>query len=350
MDPNARIIPLRLHPLGFIEAFAELGADLTSLLRDTGIDAAMFDRGDAKISYAQQKALIQNGIDTCRQAGLGLQVGMLFDWSFHGTIGSIVTCSPSLREAGEAFHRYVVIAQPFYAMYPRRPLGYIHEKDMLIYPLRCLPAGETDQEVTRFELEFTLAVTLRFWELCGNKAVADPAVRVSLNYPQPEHVHLYRELPCTSIQFGSKHSHIAAHKDFVIQPFRELRKHAFDQVIAQCEEELNSSKLETSYAAKVRWHAYKNFNRQITLEDVATILHLTPRTLTRRLAVENTTFRNILNEVRMEMVSYHLRHSKLSVDEIAELTGFSCASSLRRAIRNWSGEPASTTRLQAASL
>lgn len=344
MDPHAKLIPLRLHPMGFIEAFTELGIDLNALLRGTDIHPRLFDQKDAKISYAQQRVLIQNGIDLAREPGLGLLVGKRFDWSFHGTVGGVIHCSPSLREAGEAFNRYLAIAQPFYAMSPRPPLGYIHEKDLLIYPLRCLPTGQRDQAIARFELECTLANTLRFWDICGNKSVDDASVHVSLNYPEPEYVHLFRDLPCTSIRFGCESSHIAADKQFVIKPFRLMRKHAFDWIVEQCEEELRRTNLETTYTDRVRWHVYKNFNKQVAIESVAEILHLTPRTLTRRLAQEDTTFRNILNDVRMEIISFHLRHSKLSIDEIAELMGFSCASSLRRAVRNWSGEPAGTAR------
>jgi hypothetical protein len=40
MDPQAKTIPLHLHPLGFIEAFTALGVDLDLLLRDTQIDKA----------------------------------------------------------------------------------------------------------------------------------------------------------------------------------------------------------------------------------------------------------------------------------------------------------------------
>ena len=46
----------------------------------------------------------------------------------------------------------------------------------------------------------------------------------------------------------------------------------------------------------------------------------------------------------MELTAYYLRKSRLSVDEIADLMGFSCASSLRRALRSWSGAAASNLR------
>jgi AraC-like DNA-binding protein len=74
------------------------------------------------------------------------------------------------------------------------------------------------------------------------------------------------------------------------------------------------------------------------------MMHMTPRQLTRQLALEKTSFRTLLHEVRMELTSYHLRASRLSIDEISDLMGFSSPSSLRRAIRNWTGTAAGMIR------
>jgi AraC-like DNA-binding protein len=344
MDADAAVIPLHLHPLGFIEAFTQLGADLQALLRDTGIRKVMLDDTRARISYAQQARLIGNGLACCRKPGLGLRVGLMFDWSYYGTVGGVVHCSPSLRAAGEAFQRYVMLAQPWYAFRGRKPTTYLDVDGMLIDPLDCFPAGGVALALQEFEREFRLATQLRIWDLCGNKSAPDTAVHVRLAHPEPAHGALYRTLPCTSLEFNSPRSYIAAHKSFVLEPFRPFRRRAFDRTIQRCEEELEESRLEPSYTAKVRWHLFAGFNKRPPLEQIAAVLSLTPRALTRRLASERTTFREIAHEVRMELTAHHLRRSQLNVDQIAELMGFSCASSLRRAIRNWSGSAAGAVR------
>jgi AraC-like DNA-binding protein len=337
MNPHAPVIPLHLHPLGFIESFTRLGARLDALLRGTGIESPMLDCRDARISYAQQRQLVANGIAQCTQAGLGLLVGLNFDWNFYGSVGGVVRCSPTLRDAGEAFLRYLMILQPYYSEQTRQPNSYVGAGGLLIYPLQCFPAPAEEVALMRFEFEFRLAITLRLWDECGNKEVADPQIHVCLNYPEPSHGHLYRSLPCADIRFGAKESHLAAHVDFVTRPFRQFRKPLFDRIMAQCEAELESAKLETRYEAKVRWYLHANFSRQVSLEQAAESLSVTPRTLERKLAAENASFRQLTHEVKMELAAYHLRCSRLSVEQIAELTGFSSASSMQRAIRNWSG-------------
>ena len=348
MDTHARVIPLHLHPLGFIEAFIHFGADLTALLDNTGIDASMLERRNAHISYAQQRQLMQNGIAQCKQPGLGVLVGKHIDWSYYGTVGGVVNCSPSLRAAAEAFMRYLMILQPYYGKHARGPGSYVDANGMLIYPLQCFPADATCSEALRqFEFEFRLATTLRLWDACGNKQVADTKVRVALEFPEPAHAQLYRELPCGELQFNARRSHIAARVEFVIEPFRQFRKPLYDGIMEQCEAELALAKIETRFEDKVRWYLHANFNTPATLEDVAHNLGVTPRTLARKLAAENTSFRQLVHDVRMEVASHHLRLSRLSVDKIAELVGFSNASSLHRAIRSWSGAPTSQVRADA---
>jgi AraC-like DNA-binding protein len=340
MNPHSKIIPFHLNPLGFIEAFTAYGANEAALFKAAGIDSSILRRGNAKISYAQQNALIRAGIELCRQSGIGLLVGMNFDWIYYGTVGGVVTCSPTLREAGDAFTRYLMISQPFYAMYGRSPSGYLDENERFIYQLRSFPHGAQPEAVTLFEAEFRLATVLRVWDAAGNKSVADPAVHVQLAYSEPTHAALYKQLPCASVQFNCVATTLSAHRDFFTAPFREYRRSAYEQLIARCEQELNDAHLEPTLTAKVRWHVYAQFNRQIALEQVADILRTTPRSLTRKLSQEGTTFRDIVHDVRMEITAHHLQSSNLKIDDVAELMGFSSASSLRRAIRNWSGQAA----------
>jgi AraC-like DNA-binding protein len=344
MDIHAKVIPLRLHPLGFIEAFTQLGARLDALLADTGIARHHLEYSAAKISYFQQRTLIRNGVDLCRRPGLGLEVGRVFDISFFGTAGYVVHCSPTLREAADVFRRYMKIAQPYYAVSSRKPDTYVDEHHRLVYPLQCFPTGDCSTAVNEFEHDYRLATTLRFWDTCGNKEVADPSVHVCLMGPAPAYAAMYRALPCADVQFGGTQSHVSAHVDFCLRPFRTHRKHAFDSLVRRCEEELRGAAVETTCTTEVRWHLIENFEKQMTLERLAEMLHMTPRRLTRQLALEKTSFRALLHEVRMELTSYHLKASKLSVDEISDLMGFSNASSLRRAIRNWTGEAAGSVR------
>jgi DNA-binding LytR/AlgR family response regulator len=76
-----------------------------------------------------------------------------------------------------------------------------------------------------------------------------------------------------------------------------------------------------------------------TLEHLAARLHMSPRTLHRRLGEEGSGFRRVLAQLRRELAARHLRDVRLPLGEIAFLLGFSEASAFHRAFRRWTGWP-----------
>jgi YesN/AraC family two-component response regulator len=74
-----------------------------------------------------------------------------------------------------------------------------------------------------------------------------------------------------------------------------------------------------------------------TLEHLAARLHMSPRTLHRRLGEEGTGFRQVLAQLRRELAARHLHDARLAISEIAFLLGFSEVSAFHRAFRRWTG-------------
>ena len=67
-------------------------------------------------------------------------------------------------------------------------------------------------------------------------------------------------------------------------------------------------------------------------------MHVSPRTLIRKLSQEDTSFKQISNEVRLQRARELLTNTNLSVKQIAARTGFSNANSFSRAFKGLSGE------------
>ncbi len=75
----------------------------------------------------------------------------------------------------------------------------------------------------------------------------------------------------------------------------------------------------------------------LTVEEAAKRLHVSTRTLQRRLQEADTGFVGELEAVRKAMAEDYLRHSALSISEIAYLLGYREASSFSHAFRAWHG-------------
>ncbi len=76
---------------------------------------------------------------------------------------------------------------------------------------------------------------------------------------------------------------------------------------------------------------------------IAAALHLTPRTLLRRLAAEHTHWKALLNEVRRELALSYLRQGR-SAAEITYLLGFGNPSNFTRAFHRWAQQSPSGWR------
>ena len=75
----------------------------------------------------------------------------------------------------------------------------------------------------------------------------------------------------------------------------------------------------------------------VTLETVASGLGISPRTLSRRLAAEGTSFFQLLEGLRISLSKSYLRDSNLVLAEIAFLLGYSGLGSFNDAFKRWTG-------------
>ena len=73
------------------------------------------------------------------------------------------------------------------------------------------------------------------------------------------------------------------------------------------------------------------------IDYVAEKLNMTSRTLRRKLARENSSFQDILAEVRYELAREYLATSTLPLEEISVLLGYSAPGNFSNAFKRWHG-------------
>lgn len=82
----------------------------------------------------------------------------------------------------------------------------------------------------------------------------------------------------------------------------------------------------------------------VSAERIAAQLHMSARTLRRKLDEEGTSFRTLLAGVRRSLALRYIEDRSLSLTEISYLLGFSEPSSFTRAFRGWTGSSPSEAR------
>jgi AraC-like DNA-binding protein len=82
----------------------------------------------------------------------------------------------------------------------------------------------------------------------------------------------------------------------------------------------------------------------VTPDTAAAALHMSRRTLSRRLAEEKTSFRELLDEVRSEFARALLMDRSLSVADVAFFLNYSEPAAFHRSFRRWTGQTPSEYR------
>lgn len=74
-----------------------------------------------------------------------------------------------------------------------------------------------------------------------------------------------------------------------------------------------------------------------SIETAARRLHMSKRSLQRRMRAENTSYQEVLDRTRQDLARHYLRNSSACPGEIALLLGFRDANSFHRAFKAWTG-------------
>jgi len=311
MNPDKKNIPFFLHPMGFIECFTKLGADQNALLKAANLDQNIFSEQSLLISSKQQIALLHYGINTLQQEYLGFEVGLNFPWCYYGPLAGIVDTSPSLREAGAAFRRYAAIAQPNLKTLLADVNYYIGPEGDMVVPITPAMPENIDDPIRKFDLEFRTAITLRLFNTSGFQPER-PAMDVMLQNKVALPISIVERLPVKNIFYESTKNAVSADPKFFATEWRQGRRSLFNDVISRCEQMYHNHGLYDSFTETIRWHIGARFLRSITVEQIASSLHMSPRSLARKLAEEGTNFKELVHVSKMNIsLNHHARNKKL---------------------------------------
>lgn len=168
--------------------------------------------------------------------------------------------------------------------------------------------------------------------------LAKTDIEIQLAHAEPSYGELYRELLPCKLSFGTQETFVAFPTEWLGLPLQT----AADTVEAVCESQCDLVLDELNPADRLvddlrRLMLAVPANRALKLEDYARKMLLSVRTLERRLEAAGTSFRNVDNEIRMQLAAQYLSLGYLSNTEIAHMLNYSQPSTFYRAFKNWHG-------------
>ncbi|PJI84668.1 AraC family transcriptional regulator [Yoonia maricola] len=101
---------------------------------------------------------------------------------------------------------------------------------------------------------------------------------------------------------------------------------------------------EHTQSLRVRNYISQTDWRIANLTETARAMHMTPRTLIRRLDADGTSFQAIKDALRRDIAIGHLQTGRQSIEAIAHEVGFSSAANFHKAFQRWTGNRPSAYR------
>lgn len=78
-------------------------------------------------------------------------------------------------------------------------------------------------------------------------------------------------------------------------------------------------------------------HKPLKVKNLANQIHASQRSIHRKLNVEKTSFKKIVDSIKKDMAIAYLKSKDMDVEKIATLLGYSDARSFRRAFKRWTG-------------
>ncbi|WP_439135949.1 AraC family transcriptional regulator ligand-binding domain-containing protein, partial [Pseudomaricurvus sp.] len=200
--------------------------------------------------------------------------------------------------------------------------------------------AQPELDPQHFFLEFWLIIWHRFasW-LIGSKI---PLQETRLTHRSPRHANELRIMFPGRLLLESDINQLTFSADYLQRPI--IRSQAeLDQFLQHAPADLLTIPGDDNSLQRIiSQQLTSSFNQNNRLEfpalkTLAKNLNLSPQTLHRRLKQEGTSYQQIKDNVRREIALHKLVKENRTVNEVAELVGFSEARSFTRAFRQWTG-------------
>lgn len=307
------------------------GADLGALCQTIGITPDALERSDAFVNLDQSIKVWDASIRAAGDPLLGLHMGEVTSPGLAGILGFLMETSPDLLTAltqVTQFNGYIS-NMTVYSLEVRGDEFFYFVEPLEIW-------NDASPETARQVFEHSAAALVHMTKLLSGKTKYP--LRVSMQYSRPADTKEYLRVLKTEPAFKQPRNYLVfrlrdlqvpviGHNPQLNQMFKEL-----------LEKEIARTKQSATFSNEVRRVILQNFSSTVPqLTDVVTYLHVTPRTLQRKLQEEGTSFQHITESVKSELAIGLLKNRSLTVNEVAYRLGYAEPSVFRRAFKKWTG-------------
>jgi AraC-like DNA-binding protein len=317
----------------FWESAKSFGLDPAELFTEAGIDPKLRLDINARVSSDQYDRLVWTEKQKSGDDAFAFHLVEHIHPSYMGAMGYAWLTSASLRQAFQRMCRY----------------GRFVADEVLIRledhgeTLHVLPEIESDDvrdPGLRERLRFATVV-----KLCRmNMGDSFKPARIHFRQTEPPHPAAHYSYFRCELLFDSDSSILVLDSAVADQPlagFNPQLENLLEQQIVEYLARLDQQDI----AGRTKSVIFELLpSGRVSIDEIASNLRMSVRTLRRRLKQAGISFKDLLAETRRELGERYIRDNSLSLTEVAFMLGFSDSSSFSRAYKSWTGQSPSDYR------
>jgi AraC-like DNA-binding protein len=303
----------------------ELGIPPDTVLRQAGLPTALFELERILVSTEEFFALHRGIADASNDPAIGLKLGTEERVERYDPIKLAALSARSFRDAVERSARYKQLTCP-------EEIRLVVRGDECAIKFVWLLAHEQEPPLL-FDVCFAWILTL------GQRGTGRPLHPKRVDFQRAlTHREMYEGHFRCPVSFRATQNALIFSKSDMDLPFVTYNADLLATVAPQLEAELSQQLAQKTFSEQAKGILKQLLAGQRPgIQDLARELHLSTRTLQRRLTEQGITFQRLLDEARRELARHYLLHSSRELNETAYLLGYEDANSFFRAFHQWEG-------------
>jgi len=303
----------------------ELEVSIPAVLRRAGLPRDLFNHTRIFVSTSELFALWRAIEAVSSDPLVGLKLGVETKTERFHPMAIAALCTQNLVSASEHLARYKKLTAP------EEILTQLDEEEFSVGFRWLLAVDAEPQILTDYCFSWMLSLARH-----GTGKQLSP-VRAEYVHQRTNQRAIERSLGCKVIG-GASRNRIVFRASDATAPFVTRNAELLDMLAPQFEEQLKQYKDEDTFIELVHRAIQDRLTGQRpSIDVISQALHMSPRTLQRRLQGSGSSFQRVLDKARRQMARYYLSNSVLELNEAAYLLGFEDPNSFGRAFRAWEG-------------
>jgi AraC-like DNA-binding protein len=303
----------------------ELGLSPEMVLRRAGLPMGLFHMDKILVSTEEFFALHRGITEASNDPCFGLKLGTEERLERYDPVKIAAISARSFRDAIERISRYKQLTCP-------EEIRVAERKDEAAVQFVWLLAHEKEPPLL-VDVCFAWIVSM------AHRGIGRPLSpkRVEFQRP-PAQREIYEKHFGSPVKFKADRNALVFTKADMELPFVTHNADLLGIVAPQLDAELIEQLAQKTFSEQAKG-ILKHLlaGQRPGIQDLARELHLSTRTLQRRLTEQGITFQRLLDEARRELARHYLLHSSRELNETAYLLGYEDANSFFRAFHQWEG-------------